>query len=140
MRFESTGEIQDLNEAVSMAKDALSTLPPTDPERESMLSRLSSLLQVRFEAVGDPRDLNEAVEVASVEAFGIEKVLHARSDDHPQPQPQPQQQQHKPEPHAHSHRVQQIILDRMRKAHYPHAGVSWATLTAEERAAEVSNM
>ncbi|THH12051.1 hypothetical protein EW146_g7828, partial [Bondarzewia mesenterica] len=60
-RFEQTGWIDDLEEAVSFHREALSLHPATHPDRPLLLNNLGNMLRIRFEHVGQLDDLEEAV-------------------------------------------------------------------------------
>jgi tetratricopeptide (TPR) repeat protein len=62
-RFEQTGTLADLNEAVTITEQALSAIPADHPRRSSYLSDLSGVLRTQFEQTGMLADLDRAVQL-----------------------------------------------------------------------------
>ena len=51
----------DLDDAVSLLRQALELAPPGQPERPVILSNLAAALQTRFDGTGERADLDDAV-------------------------------------------------------------------------------
>jgi len=62
-RFEHTGHLTDLDEAVTALQTAVETTPADHPSRPRYLSNLGLALRVRFERTGNQTDLDQAVSV-----------------------------------------------------------------------------
>ena len=62
-RFGQNGNMDDLNEAVQLLREALSLRPHGHPERSASLHNLANILQTRFKQNGSTDDLNEAVQL-----------------------------------------------------------------------------
>ena len=62
-RYLETGDIADLDAAISHSRADLSACEAESPARSGHLSRLSNALRMRFDHLGDDRDLDEAIEV-----------------------------------------------------------------------------
>ena len=75
-RFERTGALADLDEAVSIAQEAVNATPAAHPDRPGWLSNLGNALQSRFKRTGAPADLDASI-TAKREA------LNTTPDDHP---------------------------------------------------------
>ena len=60
-RFERTGSMVDLNEAISMDRETLSLRPAPHPDRASSLTNLGLGLWDRFQKAGSMADLEEAI-------------------------------------------------------------------------------
>ena len=60
-RFWKGGQKHDLDEAISLYRQALELQPPPHPNRSSSLSNLASVLRIRFEHEGHRIDLDEAI-------------------------------------------------------------------------------
>jgi RNA polymerase sigma factor (sigma-70 family) len=60
-RYEQSGTLADLNDAVSAARQALNDISSGDPGRAILLNNLGSLLRARFERAGTHQDIEEAV-------------------------------------------------------------------------------
>ena len=63
-QFESHGSISDLNEAISLARNALELRPQGHPRRILSLGHLATYLRSRFTQLGVLSDLNEALAFA----------------------------------------------------------------------------
>ncbi len=61
-RFERTGDISDLNAAITAARQALAA-DLWDSHRVAILSNLGSYLHGRFERTGDSKDLDDAIDI-----------------------------------------------------------------------------
>lgn len=66
MRFEQTGVMQDLDEAINSNHQALQLLPPGHPGRASSCGHLASAVLTRFETTGRIEDLKEAIEILKI--------------------------------------------------------------------------
>ena len=62
-RFELTGALGDLEEAVRVGREAVAATPVGHADRAAMLSNLGNALQARFERTGAEADLDEAIRV-----------------------------------------------------------------------------
>lgn len=60
-RFEQTGTIDDLDQAITAGRDAVAATPTDHPERAGSLSNLGLWLWVRFERTGAIDDLDQAI-------------------------------------------------------------------------------
>ncbi len=81
-RFERTGELADLHEAIRLGKEAVAALPDDAPDRGDYLTNLGGAIYLRFEHNGLLEDLDEAVECqrdayASHQASGAPAPLSA---------------------------------------------------------------
>ena len=76
LRFERTGMLPDLDEAVTIGRAAAEATPPDDPDRAVMLSNLGAILQRRFERTGVLADLEESV-------AAMRAAMEATPADHP---------------------------------------------------------
>jgi hypothetical protein len=61
LRFRRTGDLADIDEALTGVRDALGRTPDTDPKRSNRLTTLGSMLQLRFAATGDRAELDAAI-------------------------------------------------------------------------------
>ena len=68
--YERTGDIKDLNDAISKAREALLLLHPNHPGRCEVLNNLSTYLKKRFDHLASMEDLQEA-ERNIVEAISL---------------------------------------------------------------------
>ncbi|TXS66103.1 hypothetical protein EAO69_30230 [Streptomyces sp. me109] len=59
-RFEHTGRLTDLDDAVTAARHAVQGTPPGHPDRPLHLSNLAAALRFRFVRFGATEDLSEA--------------------------------------------------------------------------------
>ncbi|KAG5787203.1 hypothetical protein H9Q69_013724 [Fusarium xylarioides] len=57
-------DVSDLNQGIALLREALTSISSTNPEIESVLSRLASALDTRHDKLGLPEDLEEGIEVA----------------------------------------------------------------------------
>ncbi|KAI9863865.1 MAG: hypothetical protein M1813_003517 [Trichoglossum hirsutum] len=64
-RFERTGNMEDLEEAIRKAEQAVKATPEGHPDLATWLSNLGNMLERRFERTGRMEDLEEAVHKAS---------------------------------------------------------------------------
>ena len=60
-RFERTGSMDDLNRAITMNEQAVTSTPEDHPNRGRTLNNFGSALQSRFERTGSMDDLNRAI-------------------------------------------------------------------------------
>ncbi|KAF5580392.1 hypothetical protein FPANT_9348 [Fusarium pseudoanthophilum] len=60
----SQGNESDLNQGIELLREALTSISSTNPEIESILSRLASALDTRHDKLGSPHDLEEGIGVA----------------------------------------------------------------------------
>ncbi|MFF3137676.1 CHAT domain-containing tetratricopeptide repeat protein [Streptomyces mirabilis] len=69
-RFQRSGVLADLDDAVTTGRAAVEAIPTDHPHRAAMLSGLGNALRDRFERVGDLADVHEAIDLlrAAVEA------------------------------------------------------------------------
>ncbi|RYP48549.1 hypothetical protein DL768_005588 [Monosporascus sp. mg162] len=75
-RYERTGEITDLEEAIGVAREAVESTPHDHPDQAGRLSNLGTKLGRRYERTGETANLEEAIEVARQ---AVESTPH----DHP---------------------------------------------------------
>jgi hypothetical protein len=75
IRFQRTGQLSDLDEAIRLGRSVLDALPAEHPVRGGLLANLGVALADRFERLGDPADLDEAIRV------GREAVTATPPDD-----------------------------------------------------------
>ncbi|KAF6752445.1 CHAT domain-containing protein [Ephemerocybe angulata] len=61
-RYERSGELSDINEAIEVHKRCIKQTPPTNRNLPSCLSNLSGALQTRAERTGRLEDIDEALE------------------------------------------------------------------------------
>ena len=73
-RFEQSGQSKDLDEAISLHRDAI-TLRLAHSERPMSLNNLANALNARFIQSGQPGDLDEAI-LLHREALGLRPVPH----------------------------------------------------------------
>ncbi|KAF5686892.1 hypothetical protein FDENT_5619 [Fusarium denticulatum] len=57
-------DVSDLNQGIALLREALTSISSTNPEIESVLSRLASALDTRHDKFGSPEDLEEGIDVA----------------------------------------------------------------------------
>jgi tetratricopeptide (TPR) repeat protein len=75
-RYERTGEMGDLREAISVARQAVESTPDDHPNRAACLNNLGVMLGTRYERTGEMGDLEEAISVAR-------EAVESTLDDHP---------------------------------------------------------
>ncbi|MFE2267478.1 CHAT domain-containing tetratricopeptide repeat protein [Streptomyces griseosporeus] len=75
-RFEQTGELGDLDEALSVSRQAVRDASAGLPERAEILSNLAKTLYVKFKRTGALADLDEAIDVGR-------QAVRAAPPDHP---------------------------------------------------------
>ncbi|KAK4244031.1 CHAT domain-containing protein [Corynascus novoguineensis] len=75
-RYERTGEMADLEEAIRMARQAVESTPHDHQDRSRWMSNLGNKLQRRYKRTGEMADLEEAIEMARQ---AVESTPH----DHP---------------------------------------------------------
>ncbi|TFK44021.1 CHAT domain-containing protein, partial [Crucibulum laeve] len=75
-RFERTGNLDDLNEAIRVKQNALLLIPEDYDNRPGMLNNLANSLQSRYHRSGDINDLNEAIK-------NHREALRLTPDGHP---------------------------------------------------------
>jgi tetratricopeptide (TPR) repeat protein len=75
-RFERTGRLADLDQAIQAAQNAIAATPTDHPYRAGYLSNLGSALQARFERTGRLADLDQAIQAA-------QDAIAATPTDHP---------------------------------------------------------
>ena len=63
-RYKVVGEIDDLNRAVELGREALSLCPQWRRDRSTYLNRLSSYLSARYKRLGEIDDITEAIVLA----------------------------------------------------------------------------
>ncbi|EMT71789.1 hypothetical protein FOC4_g10001374, partial [Fusarium odoratissimum] len=56
--------VRDLNQGIALLREALTSISSTNPEIESILSRLASALDTRHDKFGSSDDLEEGIEIA----------------------------------------------------------------------------
>ncbi|MEV7094528.1 hypothetical protein AB0M80_17010 [Amycolatopsis sp. NPDC051045] len=76
-RYERTGRLDDLSEAVDVERLALAETPAGHPERRSRLTNLATSLRVRYEWLRRLPDLDEAITIGSeaVQLYAESHVL-----------------------------------------------------------------
>ncbi len=62
-RFDRTGAIEDLDQAITMGRQAVESIPADHPHRSTYLSNLGGALQRRFERTGLLENLDDAITV-----------------------------------------------------------------------------
>nr|WP_240926024.1 tetratricopeptide repeat protein [Micromonospora sp. CMU55-4] len=77
VRYEATGDLADLTEAVRQARLAVNHSDLDDPDLGARLSGLGSALRTRFEATGDSSDLDESL-TAHRRAVAVVPAGHPR--------------------------------------------------------------
>jgi hypothetical protein len=60
-RFEQSGQFEDLDEAISLLRDALELFPAGHLNRSDSLNNLAVSLIRRYEQSSQPKDLDEAI-------------------------------------------------------------------------------
>ncbi|KAJ6548811.1 CHAT domain-containing protein [Mycena capillaripes] len=60
-RFEELGDVNDINEAVAIQKEAIGLTPDEDTNKPAMLNNLGNSLELRFQRFGGLLDLNESI-------------------------------------------------------------------------------
>ena len=60
-RFGGSGDLADLEQAISLLREAVASVPPGHPDRAAMLSNLAAGLRARFGGSGDLADLEQAI-------------------------------------------------------------------------------
>ncbi|EXM12961.1 hypothetical protein FOTG_18569 [Fusarium oxysporum f. sp. vasinfectum 25433] len=77
-RYERTGEMADLEEAIDLSKQALGSTPDDYPNRAAWLNNLGDFLVLRrrYERAGEMADLEEAIGLSR-------QALDSTPDDHP---------------------------------------------------------
>ncbi|MBT2365648.1 CHAT domain-containing protein [Streptomyces sp. ISL-10] len=78
-RYDLRGHLADLDEAVAVAQDVLSALPPGAPERLSATQAAIALLRIRSEATGDVDPLRSAVDIGRQALSQSGGPAHARA-------------------------------------------------------------
>ncbi|MBW6435168.1 tetratricopeptide repeat protein [Actinoplanes hulinensis] len=76
IRFEAHRRLPDLTEAIEALREAITLLPPDDPELPGYVSNLGLALCHRFDATGAAEDLDEAVRL-------FEAAVDGTPDGHP---------------------------------------------------------
>jgi len=61
MRFKQSDEQEDLDEAISLLRDALELRPTGNPNRSTSLGNLATVLRHRFQQAGERENLDEAI-------------------------------------------------------------------------------
>jgi tetratricopeptide (TPR) repeat protein len=62
-RYERTGRLEDLEEAIRVFREAVEATPPGSPDRPGYLNNLGNGLRARYERTGRLEDLEEAIRV-----------------------------------------------------------------------------
>jgi tetratricopeptide (TPR) repeat protein len=75
-RFERSGEMKDLEEAIDTARQAVQSTPPDHLNLAGCLNNLGSWLGRRFERSGEMKDLEEAIDTAR-------QAVQSTPPDHP---------------------------------------------------------
>jgi tetratricopeptide (TPR) repeat protein len=75
-RYERTGAMDDLEEAIRVARQAISVTPDDHPDLATWLHNLGTQLDSRYKRTGAMDDLEEAIRVAS-------QAISVTPDDHP---------------------------------------------------------
>jgi hypothetical protein len=75
MRFGQTGQLVDLDEAITLDHEAVKLTPALHPDQSGSLNNLASTLSTRFGQTGKISDLNDAVALHR-EAIGLWPTLH----------------------------------------------------------------
>ena len=65
LRFESTGEIAELSESISLSLQSIALTPEGHPERPERLGRVANSYLSRFRLLNTPRDLDDAISYAA---------------------------------------------------------------------------
>lgn len=73
IRFERTGSINDLDQAVRIIRQILSFTPADDPDRNIYLNLLGFALQKRFESMGSLEDLDLSISIKEIN--GLNEAL-----------------------------------------------------------------
>ncbi|KAF8129595.1 CHAT domain-containing protein, partial [Boletus edulis] len=64
-RFLRLGELRDLEDAISIHRDAIVLTPHGHPHKPTMLNNLANSFKVRFECLREPSDLEDAISLYS---------------------------------------------------------------------------
>ncbi|KIM73862.1 hypothetical protein PILCRDRAFT_80603 [Piloderma croceum F 1598] len=80
LRFEHSGQCDDLDRAISLYRDLLELLPATRPDRSSDLNNLAAALNIRFNQLGLREDLDEAISFHR-DALELRPVPHPDRSD-----------------------------------------------------------
>ena len=75
-RYERTGKMEDLEEAIRVARQAVDVTPEDHPDLAGRLNNLGLKLQRRYERTGKMEDLEEAIRVAR-------QAVDVTPEDHP---------------------------------------------------------
>ncbi|KAH7191136.1 CHAT domain-containing protein [Fusarium oxysporum] len=75
-RYERTGEMADLEEAIRTARQAVDSAPDDYPNRAAWLNNLGNKLERRYERTGEMADLEEAIRIAR-------QAVDSTPGDHP---------------------------------------------------------
>ena len=80
-RFECLGDIDDLDEAITVQQQAVRLTPDGHPHKPGRLDNLGNSLRIRFEQTGDIGDLREAI-TAQQQAVRLTPDGHPRKSAH----------------------------------------------------------
>lgn len=75
-RFEHTGSMDDLDRAISLARNAVDAASHEDPQQAWFLSSLGTMLGLRFDQTGSTDDINQAISMTN-------DAMNATPYDHP---------------------------------------------------------
>ncbi|KAL2192307.1 CHAT domain-containing protein [Corynascus similis CBS 632.67] len=75
-RYERTGALADLEEAIEIARQAVGSTPHNHPNRAGLMNNLGTVFESRYELTGEMAHLEEAIEMARQ---AVESTPH----DHP---------------------------------------------------------
>jgi hypothetical protein len=75
-RYEWTGEMQDLEEAIRVARLAVESTPEDHPDRAGKLNSLGNKLESQYDRTGEMQDLEEAIQEARL-------AVESMPGDHP---------------------------------------------------------
>ncbi|MBB4934416.1 hypothetical protein F4561_005236 [Lipingzhangella halophila] len=75
-RFERTGALEDLDQAITALRGAVQVIPEDHPDRAASLSNLGNTLRVRFERTGALEDLDQAI-------TALRGAVQVIPEDHP---------------------------------------------------------
>ncbi|OJJ69545.1 hypothetical protein ASPBRDRAFT_130524 [Aspergillus brasiliensis CBS 101740] len=78
-RFQRLGDMNDLNRAIGLNRQAIEETPADHPKRSSFLNNLGIWLGLRFQRTGQMTDINEAVDVAEA---AVRAILPDHSERH----------------------------------------------------------
>ncbi|ETW80194.1 hypothetical protein HETIRDRAFT_428431 [Heterobasidion irregulare TC 32-1] len=81
-RFEKTGQVEDLEQAISLHRDSLALCPAPHPYRLAYMNNLACALLTRFDQIGQAEDLEDAISLHRTSLMlSIPQYPHRNSRD-----------------------------------------------------------